>query len=101
MEKKFLTPINIEPPPCHTQIHPRCFTCNRFETCNIRDDYLKTATLIQQVLGDPQQDELLVDYEDYAPPELYGHKFRREDLIFPQTLILSNGIELTFVEAKW
>lgn len=59
MKEKFLTPINVPKPPRHTQIKPRCATCKKFPVCNIREDYLKTAFLIQEVLGDPQEDREL------------------------------------------
>lgn len=59
MKEKFLVPINIPRPPRHTQIKPRCATCKKFPVCNIREDYLKTAFLIQEILGDPQEDREL------------------------------------------
>lgn len=101
MHKKFLTPIVINEPPAHTNISPRCFTCKKFDTCFLRDDYLKTATLIQNIIGNPQQDELLIDYKDYTPPALYGQDFLNPSTIFPQTLILLDSTELTYEESKW
>ena len=56
MKKSQLTPINVPTPPRHTQIKPRCATCKKFPVCNLRSDYLKTAFLIQEILGDPQDD---------------------------------------------
>jgi hypothetical protein len=46
MKERFLTPIKVDEPPRHTQIHPRCFTCKKFPVCRIREDYLKTAELM-------------------------------------------------------
>lgn len=49
-----LTPIKEPlPPPPHTKVHARCFTCKKFPVCNIRADYLKTALLIENILGRP------------------------------------------------
>lgn len=45
--------IEVISPPEHTQIKPRCFDCANWEICRIKDDYLKTVTLIQNILGDP------------------------------------------------
>lgn len=49
-----LTPIS-EPmlPPPHTKVHVKCFTCKKFPVCNIRADYLRTALLIENILGRP------------------------------------------------
>ncbi|MGM9858070.1 MAG: hypothetical protein ACI311_02320 [Bacilli bacterium] len=49
-----LTPIK-EPmlPPPHTRVHVKCFTCKKFPVCNIRADYLRTALLIENILGRP------------------------------------------------
>lgn len=49
-----LTPIK-EPmlPPPHTKVHVKCFTCKKFPVCNIRADYLRTALLIENILGRP------------------------------------------------
>lgn len=49
-----LTPIPCKlPPPKNTQIQVRCFTCKKFDVCRIKEDYLKTAMLISEVLGSP------------------------------------------------
>lgn len=49
-----LTPIKepILPPP-HTKVHVKCFTCKKFPVCNIRADYLRTALLMENILGRP------------------------------------------------
>ena len=63
-KEPLLVPIKEElPPPEHTEIRPRCFICKHFPVCNIREDYLKTAKLIQEILGDPCE-----KYEMSPPP---------------------------------
>lgn len=57
---RFLTPIKVKTPPYNSKVHwPRCFTCEKFEVCNLRSDYLKTLLLIENILGNPQEDLLL------------------------------------------
>lgn len=90
-------PINVPEPPRHTQITPRCFTCSKWEVCNLRSDYMKTAMLIQNILGDPQQ-----DYE--LRPEdggFYGIDFPEPFLYFPETYNQDEQTEATFLSAKY
>lgn len=80
MKKNCLTPIDVSIPPPHTQIIPRCATCKKFCVCSIREDYLKTAYLIQQILGDPQDDRELKPCCDY---DFYGCDFEEPEKLFP------------------
>lgn len=90
-EVNFLTPINIDIPPAHTQVWPRCATCKKFPVCNIRLDYLKTLYLIQEILGDPQEDYELHKSNPYAKYPCYeGNPIENPETIFPA--------ELTFTE---
>lgn len=93
MEKKvtFLTPIDVKKPPCHTQVWPKCFTCAHFPVCtDLRSDYLKTLQLIQNVLGDPQEDLLLQKSNpDKYYPCYEGTDIENTDSIFPETLTFS------------
>lgn len=78
----FLSPIQVSKPPCHTQIKPYCATCKKFPVCSIREDYLKTAYLIQQILGDPQDDrELRCCDESFS-----GYNFDSPEKLFPTEL---------------
>lgn len=53
MKEVFLTPIEMPKPPHHTQIQIRCFSCKHFPVCLIKKDYMKTAILIEGILGNP------------------------------------------------
>lgn len=89
----FLTPIEVKEPPLHTQPVPQCFTCAHFPICDIRGDYLKTMQLIQNILGNPQQDLQLCksDPEKFYPC-YEGTDIENADEIFPA--------ELTFTQRK-
>lgn len=100
-EKKFLTPIEPElPPPAHTQLLPRCFTCKHFPVCNIREDYLKTAQLIEEVLGAPCE-----SYELYPTPipvpDFTGIVIENFEEYFPKTVVSTKNKEGTFYVAKY
>lgn len=103
MKECFLTPINIPAPPPHTQIHPRCFTCKKFPVCNLREDYLKTALLMQRVLGDPQEDRELgqFDYRCGYLPGFKGYNFHKPDDIFPEEIKTTDNETGKFLDAKW
>lgn len=90
-------PINIPEPPKHTQVQIRCLSCSHFPTCNIRSDYMKTATLIQNILGDPQQDYELRE-EDGG---FYGIPFPEPTLYFPETFTFEDNTEATLLSAKY
>lgn len=102
-EKKCLTPIEVDRPPCHTQIHPRCYTCTKFPVCNIREDYLKTVQLIQNVLGDPQEDYELTYYLASwgRVPGYYGYDFDNTNNTFPTNVTTTEEKTGTFMEAKF
>lgn len=103
MDKEyFLTPIEIEEPPRHTIVHPRCFTCKKFPVCNIRLDYLKTAYLIEQVLGNPQDDRELGYYDSSwgRVPGYVGYNFTNPEDYFPEHITTEHN-EGTFKEAKY
>lgn len=93
MEKRvrFLTPIEVETPPYNTKVHwPRCFTCEKFEVCNLRSDYLKTLLLIENILGNPQEDLLLQQSRQDVNCGCYkGNPIENAEEIFPATLSFS------------
>ena len=90
-------PINIPEPPKHTQVSPRCFSCTKWEVCNLRSDYMKTAMLIQRILGDPQQDYELRE-EDGG---FYGIPFPQPTLYFPETFVFEDETVATLLSAKY
>ena len=99
--KKFLTPIEPDlPPPKHTQLLPRCFICKHFPVCNIREDYLKTAQLIEEVLGAPCE-----SYELYPTPipvpEFIGTIIEDVKAYFPTTVLSTKDKEGSFYVAKY
>ena len=78
-----LFPIPPQLPPAHTQIQPRCFTCQHFEMCSFKRDYLKTITLLQHDLGSPQKDyELSSNY--ITIPGFIGLPIINEREYFPK-----------------
>ena len=107
MDKKttFLTPVEVNTPPYNTKIHwPKCFTCNKFEVCTeLRSDYLKTCLLIEDILGNPQEDlELQKSNPNWNCGCYKGNPIKNPKTIFPLTLsfskrILPNGDILTGV----
>lgn len=85
-----LAPYAPPAPPTHTQVAPRCFTCKHFEMCKYKKDYLKTATLIQNDLGDPAFAYELV--EQYVTiPGFEGFPFFHEKDYFPAEVIFDNS----------
>lgn len=102
MKEYFLTPIEIKEPPRHTQIHPRCYTCKKFPVCNLREDYLKTALLMQRILGDPQDDRELGYYNSSwgRVPGYKGYNFENPGEYFPETITTEKNTG-TFKEAKY
>ena len=104
MDKKvrFLTPIDVEVPPYNTKVHwPQCYTCEKFEICSLRASYLKTLLLIENILGNPQEDLLLQkSRQDVNCGCYYGNPIEKAEEIFPATLTftkrtLPDGIELS------
>ena len=96
-----LKQIDIPEPPRHTQIQPRCVTCQHFEMCKFRNDYLKTITLLQRVLGDPQ-----VDYEltcrRFDIPGFIGFNLYEWDKYLPQSVdFIDNRGKVIFFAAKF
>lgn len=88
----FLSPIEVETPPYNTKIHwPRCFTCEHFPICtDLRSDYLKTCLLIEQILGNPQEDRELVKAPRDVNCGCYkGMPIENPEEIFPQTLVFT------------
>lgn len=88
---KQLFPIPPQlPPPTHTQIQPRCFTCKHFEMCQFKKDYLKTITLVQKDLGCPS-----FDYEwtnNYITiPKFIGFPLMNQDEYFPKEIEFNNS----------
>lgn len=97
---KYFEPINITPPPLNSQVKVPCATCSKFPVCNLRESALKTAYLIQQIMGDPQ-----IDYEIKECDCSYvGRPF--EDIsFFPETIdakdTRNNPCTGTIMEAKY
>lgn len=88
----FLSPIEVETPPYNTKLHwPRCFTCEHFPICtDLRSDYLKTCLLIEQILGNPQEDrELCKARRDVNCGCYKGMPIENPETIFPETLVFS------------
>lgn len=85
-----LAPIPPRIPPKHTQVQPRCFTCEHFEMCAFKQDYLKTVTLIQNCLGAPSYDyEWTTKY--IVIPDFVGLPIINEDKFFPKEVVFDNS----------
>lgn len=99
--KKFLTPIKPSPPPPeHTQIKPRCFTCSKWDVCSIRTDYLKTAKLIQNILGSPC-DSYEISSLPFTIPDFCGTTIENWKDYFPETIITKKDKIGSFYMAKY
>lgn len=101
MNQLFLNSINITPQPIHTKIAVACEQCSHKCICAFQEDYLKTLTLIQNVLGDPQKDREII----YNDDGFTGYTFD-DNSIFPQEIdvLATNGTEPikgSFLSAKW
>lgn len=97
----YLNSVEIFPRPAHTNIACACKDCDRREVCAFQEDYLKTLTLIQNVLGDPQKDREIICNDD----GFTGYTFD-DNSIFPQEIdvLATNGTEPikgSFLSAKW
>lgn len=85
-----LAPYMPPAPPAHTQVRPRCFTCKHFEMCKYKKDYLKTATLIQNDLGDPAFAYEMT--ERYVTiPGFDGFPLMNEKDYFPAEVVFDNS----------
>lgn len=85
-----LVPCAPPAPPAHTQVQPKCFTCKHFEMCQYKRDYLKTATLIQNDLGDPAF-AYQVTNNYVTIPGFDGFPLMNEKDYFPQEIIFDNS----------
>lgn len=92
-----LTPIS-EPmlPPPHTKVHVKCFTCKKFPVCNIRADYLRTALLIENILGRPCENlELHCIHPDFKGTSIpFGNDY------MPEKIVTKAGKEGTYFALK-
>lgn len=95
-----LTPFETNTVPPLSQIEPKCATCKKFPVCNIREDYLKVATLIQNILGGPQINLELEVIEDTNLPYA-GYEFRKKEITFPEEITTDKEKEGIFLSAKW
>lgn len=85
-----LVPCDPPAPPAHTQVKPRCFTCQHFDVCKFKRDYLKTVTLIQNDLGDPAFSYKIT--ENYVTiPGFDGFPLMNESEYFPAEVIFDNS----------
>jgi hypothetical protein len=106
MFPKNLKPIpgNL-PQPTHIKIKPQCFTCKHFQICNLRDDYLKTCYLIENVLGNPAQSfEIAMQPPSPFPNykgEILNNQLDDTTLVFPNTIKSISGQDGEFLEAKY
>lgn len=69
----------------------------------MREDYLKTALLIQNILGDPQEDRELGYYDSRwgRLPDYKGYNFTNAEDYFPATITTDDNKTGTFMEAKY
>lgn len=100
-ENKIFTPIKPNlPPPKHCELRPRCYTCRHYPICNIRQDYLKTARLIENILGNPCDSYKL---NPCAPliPNFDGTIIENYKKYFPETVKSTTDKEGKFYMAKY
>lgn len=78
-----LTPIKKDlPQPPHTKVKVRCFTCKHFPVCNIRLDYLRTAKLIENILGAPSDNYEFKKYPGFCGKDiLFGKDYMPKEIV--------------------
>ena len=92
-----LTPISKPlPPPPHTKVRVKCFTCKKFPVCNIRADYLRTALLIENIVGRPCENLEL----HHIHPCFKGISIPFAIEYLPQTIVTKMGKEGIFFALK-
>lgn len=95
MKENILLPITKKiPPPKHTKVEVKCFTCRNFEICNIKKDYLKTAHLIQNIMGRPCE-----NYEWKHIPNFCGKDINSE--YFPEIVKSLTSLQGNFAAARY
>lgn len=85
-----IVPIPPCVPPAHTQIHPRCLTCNHFEMCGFKVDYFKTLSLMQDCLGSPADSFEQIDHAILIPGFI-GLPVINEDEYLPKEITFDNS----------
>ena len=110
-KKNILTPIvsNQQLPP-DKSLFIRCFVCQKREVCSIKKDYLKTAQLIENIVGKPKDDyeinccapylphfdgTLVEKPEEYLPTEITSEKDTKATL-FKLKYIDSNNFNFVY-----
>lgn len=99
MYKKELMLIPLECSPCppkNSEIQIRCFTCKKRDVCGIKIDYLKTATLIQNVLGYPADPLELVRIKGFI-----GTVVENSNSYFPKEITANKDKKGEFFGAKY
>lgn len=91
-------PEKIENP--NAGITVKCFTCSHFNICQMRKDYLKTAKLISDILGDNSQNYAQNDLP-YDIPKFIGKTVINGNEYFVNDLETTDNKELTFYKAKY
>lgn len=100
--ERYLTPIPPQLPQPNSQVNIRCCHCKHFPVCGMRQDYLKTAFLIEEILGWPQdQYEISCNCGDNLIG-FKGWRFDNNNLIFPKAIKFVDITEMaTFEDAKF
>lgn len=97
---KALVPYSPATPPEHTELRPRCFICKHFPVCQMRESYLKTAMLIEEILGKPNKsfvfNPLLFDI-----PNFCGTVIDNDIDYFPEEVSANRWEKGTFYMAKY
>ncbi len=87
-------------PPKHTQIQPRCVTCEHFSMCKYKEHYLKTITLMQNTLGAPSIDYELTD-KYLTIPKFVGFSIGQGLRFFPKEIEFYNTEKGYYYAAKF
>lgn len=98
----FLTPIKEDRPfPPDKAIKVRCFTCSKFPVCSIRQDYLKTAQLIENVLGRPKEDDELNCCCPPYLPNFNGESVAKPESYLPKEITSVKGTKASLYQLKY
>lgn len=86
--------------PYHATVRPQCFTCEHFPICQIRNDYLKVAILIADILGAPAEKYEIIE-RPFLIPGFVGTPINKAKDYFPEEIKNTTAAVGKFHDAKY
>ena len=100
-KKNILTPIASNPQlPPDKSLFIRCFVCKKREVCSIKKDYLKTAQLIENIVGKPKEDDELIYCYPYLP-NFNGMLINNPEEYLPEQITSVKGTSADLYKLKY